>query len=122
MWRYWTDEKKTRGSFYISSKKDALKSIENEKASWGYLAYKNEYCFSEPEEYDDWSHLPSVDLELLNEAEEMLKPSQTTEYFVKLEKIVTPIRATLRVTDQSWHAKTPQRREALLKTLKLWED
>ena len=116
MWRVWYNKDKSYGLCYIPSKEEALKRIEIEKASWRCEEYPKEFEFSEPEEYEDWSCCPKVDLDLLYEAEDAYITSNNSEtYDANL------CLAMKNEPDYTWHANVSQRKKALLKTLNLWE-
>lgn len=124
-WRVWYDKDKTFGSIGYSCKEDALNRIKIEKTQWPYTQYPEEYKFSEPEEYDDWGGLPEVNLDLLNKVEMKLAPYPSQEesrYIMTLTKICNASHEDSRIEVlRIASASIKQRREALLKTLNLWE-
>lgn len=120
MWRFWADKDKTYGYLSLPSKEEALKRIEEEKNSWFYKEYKSEYEFSEPEEYDDWYDLPNVGLNLMNRAENEWF-HETTSWEAYRDKLIE-VRTPARHPESCISADAEERREALLKTLNLWEE
>jgi hypothetical protein len=147
-WKFYHDKEKTRASLGFRTKRDALERMEREKNSWPHTQFPQEYEFSEPEEYEDWSYCPQVDLDLLHKVEKTLLPERLRTYTELCEsdnfafgkeldlwnkyqlKVVEIIAENLGGWNDhflngmalSINATIKQRREALLKTLNLWEE
>lgn len=121
-WRYYHDKEKTCGPLGLRTKKDALEAIERAKNSWPYTQFPLEYEFSEPEEYEDWYDLPSIDLDFLRDAEKCLLTSDrlTDAYETNLCDIVW-FKQDFHNIFKAINAPKFARKEALLKTLNLWE-
>lgn len=118
-WRFWVDKQKSYGEMSILSKAEAVSRIKFCKCLWPYSEYPEEYEFSEPEEYDDWYDLPSIDLDLLHKAVETLSAEQIQAYHEELQDMFP---FSMHSPTPAISAKLEDRRKALLKTLNLWED
>lgn len=121
MWRVWYNKDKSHGSCSLPSREEALKRIEIEKTSWGYKKWIEEYEFSEPEEYEDWFHCPQVDLDLLHGAEKIIYEQRDWIEWLGYCNKLLEVKKSIHL-DQCIHADVKERREALLKTLNLWEE
>ncbi len=126
-WKFYHDKEKTRASLGFRTKRDALEWIEREKNSWPYTQFPQEYEFSEPEEYEDWSYCPQVDLDLLNRIElEIIPQTHRIQYALTPEFISKGRKNDLNnfgFDPFICHtAKIKHRRESILKTLNLWEE
>lgn len=119
MWRLWYNKDKNWGSLCLESREEALERIEEEKTRWPFTDYPEEYEFSEPEEYDDWYDLPSVDLDLLHKAVETLSAEQIQAYHEELQDMFP---FSMHSPTPAISAKLEDRRKALLKILNLWEE
>lgn len=119
MWRYWYNKDKNWGALCLESREEVLKIIKEEKTHWPFIDYPEEYEFSEPEEYDDWHDLPSVDLDFINRAEDALSIEQIRIYHQELQDMF-PFSA--HTPTPAISAKVEERRKALLKALNLWEE
>lgn len=117
MWRYWYNKKRDYGSICNRTKEEALEIIKEEKTRWPFTDYPEEYEFSEPEEYDDWYDLPSVDLDLIQKVKESLTFNQQTEYVASLMRLFKDFPMT-----NAFLAGEKEQKEALLRALNLWED
>ena len=117
MWRVWYNKEKSYGSCHIHSKEEAFKRVEEEKKSWYYSEFKDEYEFSEPEEYEDWNDFPSVDLDLIQRVKNSLTFDQQTEYVASLMRLFKDFPMT-----NAFLAGEKEQKEALLRALNLWED
>ena len=85
---------------------------ENSQEIWYYSEFKDEYEFSEPEEYEDWNDFPSVDLDLIQRVKNSLTFDQQTEYVASLMRLFKDFPMT-----NAFLAGEKEQKEALLRAL-----
>jgi len=126
-WRFYTDKERQNGYLSLRSKDEAMQRIAIDKINWPYTEYPQDYEFSEPEEYEDWSCCPHIDIDMLNVIEkQIIESGESSFYWFFLRQILD-----FSDTESDWTcndfikaaaAKISVRKEAILKTFKLWED